>query len=81
MYVRDLYDAVAELELLPAKDGANVQLIRPKDSEIIESAERADDGLIYASPTQVIADLLTGPGRSPSEAEALLEWMMGQDDV
>ena len=25
--------------------------------------------------TQVVVDLMTGPGRSPSEAEELLEWM------
>ena len=61
--------------------GANVQFIRPKDLQIIDSAERADDGLIYATPIQVVADLLTSPGRSPSEGEALLEWMIGQDDV
>jgi hypothetical protein len=33
------------------------------------------DGLRYAAPSQVAVDLLTGPGRSPSEGEALLDWM------
>ena len=28
-----------------------------------------------AAPTQVVVDLMTGPGRSPNEAEELLEWM------
>lgn len=74
-------DAAAELELRPAREGANVQLIRPKASEIIDSAQRAEDGLIYATPIQVVADLLTSPGRSPSEGESLLRWMVGQDDV
>lgn len=81
LYVASLYEAATELGLRPAKDGANVQVIRPKDLDIIERAERADDGLIYASPTQVVVDLLTSPGRSPSEGEALLEWMIGQDNV
>ena len=33
------------------------------------------DGLTYAAPAQVAADLLTSPGRGPAEGEALIEWM------
>ena len=81
LYVDAPYEAAAALKLQPATDAANVQLIRPKDPQIIDGAERADDGLIYASPIQVVADLLTSPGRAPSEGEALLEWMIGRDDA
>lgn len=81
LYVRSTYDAGGALKLRPATDGANVQLIQPKDADIIAKAVQADDGLFYALPTQVVADLLTSPGRAPSEGEALLDWMIGQDDV
>ena len=30
--------------------------------------------------TQVLLDLMTGPGRGPAEAEALLEWMRDNED-
>jgi hypothetical protein len=33
------------------------------------------DGVMYAAPSQVAVDLLTGPGRSPAEGQALLDWM------
>ena len=39
------------------------------------------DELVTASPTQVAVDLLTGPGREPSEGEELLEWMKENEDV
>jgi len=36
-------------------------------------------GLRCAALSQVAADLLTSPGRGPSEAEALLEWMQANE--
>lgn len=33
------------------------------------------EGFVIAAPSQVVVDLMTGPGRSPSEAEELLAWM------
>ncbi|MGA2837940.1 MAG: hypothetical protein ABSF84_15205 [Acidimicrobiales bacterium] len=33
------------------------------------------DGIRMAATSQVPADLLTGPGRNPSEATALLDWL------
>jgi hypothetical protein len=34
-----------------------------------------------AAPSQVVADLMTSPGRGPQEAEALLEKMKGAEDA
>jgi hypothetical protein len=34
---------------------------------------------VTASPSQVAVDLLTGPGREPSEGEELLLWMKGNE--
>ena len=67
--------AAIALGLVAAESGANVQLIRPKDKAILSDSERADDGLSYATPPQVAADLLTSPGRGPAEGEELLSWM------
>ncbi|MEO5919448.1 MAG: hypothetical protein ABIQ17_07810 [Candidatus Limnocylindrales bacterium] len=37
------------------------------------------EGIRYAALAQVAADLLTSPGRSPSQAEALIEWMKANE--
>jgi hypothetical protein len=38
------------------------------------------DGLSYAAPAQVAADLLTSPGRGPQEGEELIAWMRAHED-
>jgi len=62
------------LGLRRAAGTANVLLIRPFDNIVYERAA-TEDGLRYAAPAQVLVDLMTGPGRNPSEAEILLDWM------
>jgi len=75
IYVSDAYQKVAdELKFLPAEAGANLWLVEPFDSVVFERTWTSD-GITYASPSQVAVDLLTSPGRGPSEAHALLEWM------
>jgi hypothetical protein len=51
-----------------------VILAEPFDPVVFERTW-ARNGLQYAAATQVAADLLTGPGRSPSEGEAVLAWL------
>lgn len=69
------------LDLRAAQEGgANVLLIRPADAVVYARAEpRA--GLVVAAPTQLAGDLLNGPGRAPSEAEALLDWMEANESA
>jgi hypothetical protein len=74
LFVDDARRAIKELELRPTDAGANVLLAEPFDAVVFERTQSAD-GVRYAAPSQVVADLLNGPGRSPQEAEALLEWM------
>ncbi|HEY5957935.1 MAG TPA: hypothetical protein VIV60_15335 [Polyangiaceae bacterium] len=57
------------LGLRPADSGANVLLIEPNDDGVFDGAVQRD-GLWYAAPSQIAADLLTSPGRGPSEGEA-----------
>lgn len=53
---------------------ANVILLQPFDDVVYERSVRRA-GVRYVSMGQLAADLLTGPGRMPEEAEALLAWM------
>ena len=74
LYVDDPETAAQSLGLRPAETGGNVLLVIPFDPVAFERAEY-DDGITYARVTQVLLDLMKGPGRGPAEAEALLEWM------
>ncbi len=50
-------------------------LAQPKFDVVFERPLRTVGGVAVASPSQVVVDLMTGPGRNPNEAEELLEWM------
>ena len=74
-------DAVAgELALRPAESGGNVMLAAPFDPVVYQRPWRAGP-LPMASLSQVAVDLLTGPGRGPAEATALLDWMERNESV
>jgi hypothetical protein len=74
LYVRDIASAAALLELRETTAGANVALAAG-DYGVVFERTIVVDGLRLAAASQVAVDLLTGPGRNPSEAVALLEWM------
>lgn len=70
-------DRLAEAWGLRATDtGTNVILARPAYEVVLARTIERSDGLRIAAPTQVAVDLMTGPGRAPSEAEELLDWMV-----
>ena len=73
-WMRDVADAAKKLGLRATDSGANVMLLEPLDESAFEGAETRD-GIWYAAPSQVAADLLTSPGRGPAEAEELIAWM------
>jgi len=60
------------LQLRPVDRGANVVLVDPFDPVVYRGASVVD-GLTYAAASQVVVDLLTGPGRAPEEGESLIE--------
>ncbi len=80
LYVDDPETAARSLGLRPAETGGNVLLVIPFDPVAFERVEY-DDGITYARVTQVLLDLMKGPGRGPAEAEALLEWMRENEDI
>jgi hypothetical protein len=69
-----------QLALRPVDTGANVLLVPPTDEVVFERAVDRD-GLRVAAPSQIAADLLNGPGRSPNEADALLDWMQNNESI
>jgi hypothetical protein len=74
LYVRDIREAASRLDLRAVESGGNVALAAGDYDVVFERAEVSDQ-VQFAALSQIAVDLLTGPGRNPSEAVALLDWM------
>lgn len=74
VYVDDVPAAADVLGLREVDTGANVLLAAPASKVVFDRSSDLE-GVSYAAPSQVAVDLLTGPGRSPAEGQALLDWM------
>ena len=74
IYADDPDDLVGELGLREVDTGANVLIATPAFAVVFDRV-RAYQGVTTVAPSQAVVDLLTGPGRGPSEAQALLDWM------
>jgi hypothetical protein len=79
LFVDSFDGAVAEWGLRPADAGGNVVLVMPTDPWVFTGASEIE-GLSYAAPSQVAADLLTSSGRGPAEAEELIRWMVANEE-
>ena len=80
IYVTDAIEAIERLDLRETDAGANVVLLEPFDPVVFDrTVER--DGLCCVAPSQLAVDLLTGPGREPSQGEQMLKWMEENEDV
>jgi hypothetical protein len=75
LYVHDVAGAIEQFGLHPVQAGnpANVVLLRPEDILVFARADTVN-GLSYAAPAQVAADLLSSP-TGAAHAEQLLAWM------
>jgi hypothetical protein len=80
VYVDDPERAAQALALRPAESGANVMLVRALDP-VVFARTWVEDGVSYAAVSQVAADLLTSPGRGPSEGQELIAWMKKNTDA
>jgi hypothetical protein len=80
VYVDDVRGAAAVLDLREVDAGANVTLLEPYD-DVVYARSIDWQGLRIVNPTQLAVDLLTGPGRAPSEGVEILAWMEGHTDV
>lgn len=80
LYAPGMESAAEALDVRPADAGANVILLEPVDKFVFAGA-RDVAGLRVVAPSQCVVDLLTGSGREPSQAEALLNWMTENEDA
>jgi hypothetical protein len=80
-YCDEASDLAQGLDLRPADAAAsNVALVTPFDPVVYDrTSEKA--GIVLAASSQVVADLLTAPGRGPSEAETLIDWMRENENA
>ena len=77
LYVDDVGSAAAALKVRPTETGANVMLLAPFDDVVFDRTWK-DGSLTIVAASQAAVDLLTSPGRAPSEAEAILEQLAGK---
>jgi hypothetical protein len=78
--VTDIERVAEDLRLRLADAGANVILAEPFDTVVFDRRTQRDE-IYYAAYSQVAADLLTSPGRGPSEGEELIRWMEAHEDA
>jgi hypothetical protein len=74
LYVREAATVAEALGLRSTDSGANVALASGKYDVAFERPEGVG-GRCMAALSQAAVELLSGPGRNPSEASALLDWM------
>ncbi len=80
LYVGDVARAAQRLGLRETDAGANVMLLEPFDPVVFDrNIDR--NGLRCVAPSQLVVDLLTGPGREPSQGEEMLAWMKDNEQV
>ncbi len=80
IYTEKVNDLARDMRLQPVESGMNVVLAQPFDPVVFDRTW-TKDGRTYAALSQVAPDLMTGPGRAPSEAEELLRWMGEHEDA
>jgi len=81
VYVESPERTASALGLKIVESGANVVLVEPADAGVYARSLRGDDGVVRCAPSQVYADLLSGPGRGSAEAAALMEWMEANESA
>ncbi len=80
IYTMQVPALVRSLGLKEVDSGVNVLVLEPFTSAVVGRSRTVRD-LNAVALSQLAADLLTSPGRGPSEAEELIEWMeRNQDD-
>lgn len=79
IYADDTEQLAASLGLREVESGANV-LIASAAYDVVFDRSQEYDGVVIVSPSQAVVDLMSSPGRSPTEAQSLFEWMEANPD-
>jgi hypothetical protein len=74
IYADDPDRLAIELDLREIDTGANV-LIATSTFDVVFERTQSYEGVTIVAPSQAAVDLMTGPGRNPAEAQAVIEWM------
>jgi hypothetical protein len=80
IYADDPTRLVEALDVRLSDGAANVAIAAPRYDVVFDRAATID-GVRIAAPSQTVVDLLTGPGRNPAEAIALLDWMEANESA
>ena len=80
VYVTNAAKFMDQLGLREVEAGANVVVLEPFDSVVFDRTMDCG-GLRCVAPSQLAVDLLTGPGREPSQGEHFLKWLERNEDV
>ena len=75
IYVTDADKCAKLWGLRATESAANVLLAQPEFEVPFFRTRTNAAGLQIVAPAQAAVDMMTGPGRNPSEAEELIEWM------
>jgi hypothetical protein len=75
LYVDQEIDPSEVWGLKQTEAGVNVIVAQPRFDVVFANTSVGDAGYNIVAPEQAAVDLLSGPGRNPSEGEELLEWM------
>jgi hypothetical protein len=81
IYTPDAVAAAEAWNLTPSPATADVLLAEPHLDVVFTRARRTPTGTRVAALSQVAADLLTGPGQSPTDAEKLIPWMQHNEST
>jgi hypothetical protein len=78
IYARRATEVLAAVGAREVATGANLLVVEPLNrtsDDAMFIRPRLEGGLQFAGTSQVVVDLLAGPGRNPAEGEELLRWM------
>ena len=78
IYAKDVGELVNKLGLREVDSGANVQIAATEYDSVFRGIAQVAGISVVALP-QIAVDLLSGPGRNPSEGKAILEWMSANE--
>lgn len=79
LYTMNARRLAEQLPVLEVESGADTVLVTP-ENHVAMRRFSAQGGLRYAAPSQVAIDCLSGSGRMPAEGEAVIEWMLANEE-
>jgi hypothetical protein len=74
VFARDPERIADTMRLRPVRNGGNVVTALAYDPIVFERTWK-EENIVYASIAQIVIDCMTGFGRMPAEADALVDWM------